>query len=423
MEPGGSSDRGVALRSIRRRYYSLWLVYSFAGGFLFGVYPLFLRARGLDQFQINSVLAAYFVVIFLTDVPTGAFADAMGRRNSMLLGCALRVAGFLSYFFAHHYLVFFAAELFDGVGTTFCNGAIDAWGVDALDAAGFEGIRDRLFSRISQLMHVGFMASALIGAYVADYNIAWPWLLGAAGYLVSAAIGAWLMSGADKGRGPSAGVVRPARIAGQVARRVADGIRQGFQLRTVVLLSLANGILFAAWAPYWMEWPQLINDSYGVGMWIIGWVFCLFTLGHVVGAELITRVANPYANRGKRLALLAVAAAVMFFGAGMCVARPNLAVGFLVGFRACTGAMQPLMNAWLNEQIQTGERATLLSFSSTFSTLGGSGGLLITGAVADSFGIALTWQILAVIALTAAACFWALRFEPIADGQVGCAAG
>ncbi len=81
------------------------------------------------------------------------------------------------YFFAHHYLVFLIAESIDGIGTTLCNGAIDAWGVDALDVAGFDGLKDRLFSRISQLTTFGFMSSAMGGAYIADINIAWPWLL------------------------------------------------------------------------------------------------------------------------------------------------------------------------------------------------------------------------------------------------------
>jgi len=163
-----SEGTGAMLRDITRRYYAMWWGYAFAGGFLYGVYPLFLRSRGLDQFEINSVLACYFVVMFLTDVPTGAFADAMGRRRSFVLGCATRVAAFTVYFFAHHFLVFVIAECIDGIGTTFCNGAIDAWGVDALDAAGFHGIKDRLFSRISQLTNFGFMGAAIIGAYVAD---------------------------------------------------------------------------------------------------------------------------------------------------------------------------------------------------------------------------------------------------------------
>src|SRR5579863_8949096 len=178
---------------ILRRYYTVWAVYSLANGFLFAVYPLFLRARGLTQFEMNSVLATYFAVTFLTDVPTGAFADALGRRRSFVLGCMIRLLAFMLYFFAHNYPVFLLAEAIDGIGTTFCNGAIDAWGVDALDDAGFAGIKDRLFSRISQFMNIGFMTTALIGTYVADVNIAWPWLMSAAGYGISAIVGAVLM--------------------------------------------------------------------------------------------------------------------------------------------------------------------------------------------------------------------------------------
>src|SRR5216684_3961152 len=181
IERRAASD---AIQQVLRRYYAVWAAYAIASGFLYGVYPIFLHVRGLDQFQINSVLAVYFTVTFLTDVPTGAFADALGRRRSFMLGCSLRALAFLVYFFAWHYPMFLLGEVIDGIGTTFCNGSIDAWGVDALDDAGYTGTKDRLFWRISQLMNLGFMISAVIGAYVADRNIAWPWLLGAAGYLI-----------------------------------------------------------------------------------------------------------------------------------------------------------------------------------------------------------------------------------------------
>jgi len=232
-----------------RRYYTMWWVYSFANGFLYGVYPLFLRSRGLNQFQINSVLATFFLVIFLTDVPTGAFADALGRQRSFVIGCAHRVAAFLLYFSAHHYAVFLLAEMIDGVGTTFCNGAIDAWGVDALDKAGFNGLKDRLFSRISQLTSVGFMAAALIGAYVANVNIAWPWLLGATGFFVSAIVATNLM----REHGTQRARVEFGKIPAQVTERVVGGLRSGFGSRPVMLLSLANAVTVAAWAPYWLQ--------------------------------------------------------------------------------------------------------------------------------------------------------------------------
>ncbi|MGH7931551.1 MAG: MFS transporter [Candidatus Binataceae bacterium] len=399
----------VVVRGITRRYYTVWLGYSLAGGFLYGVYPLFLRSRGLTQFEMNSVLACYFVVMFLTDVPTGAFADALGRRRSFMLGCALRVNAFLTYFFAHRFGEFVVAECIDGIGTTFCNGAIDAWGVDALDAAGFVGLKDRLFSRISQFTNLGFMMAALIGASVADINIAWPWLLGAAGYCLSAIVGAALMREGRRGA-----YVAFRAIPLQVGRRVADGLRQGFRSRAVVLLSLANGVFFAAWAPYWMQWPQFFNDAYGVGIWVVGLVFCLFTVARMSGAEVVARLRADVVARTWRLCLLVLAMSGLLFTAGTAGHRPNFVLATLFAMNLCIGGMQPLMTSWFNEQIGANERATLLSFNNTFATLGGSMGLLLGGAVADRFGISSAWQLSGMISLAALPCYWLLRPRPAA---------
>lgn len=395
----------ATIREITRRYYSVWWMYSFANGFLFGVYPLFLRSRGLSQFEINSVLAVYFAVTFLTDVPTGAFADAIGRRNSFLAGCALRTAAFCLYFFAHTYWVFLIAESIDGIGTTFGNGAIDAWGVDQLDAAGFEGLKDGLFSRVSQLTNLGFMLAALAGAYVADVNIALPWLLGAAGFTISAVVGGRLM------RGEPAHVeeFKLANLPAQVADRMSAGVRQGFSSRAVLLLSLSGAIQVAAWAPYWLEWPQFFVDSYRVGVFVIGWVYGGLTIGRMIGAEVISRWGVSENSRPGVLGSLVLMASATLFAAGLVGARPTLVLALLFVMNLATGAMQPLMQSWFNEQIEAGQRATLLSFSSTMATFGGSIGLLLSGMVADAMGLSVAWQLAGVLSLAAAPCYWALR--------------
>ncbi len=402
---------GGTLRDITRRYYAMWWGYAFAGGFLYGVYPLFLRSRGLDQFEINSVLACYFVVMFLTDVPTGAFADAMGRRRSFILGCAVRVAAFMVYFFAHHFLIFVIAECIDGIGTTLCNGAIDAWGVDALDAAGFAGIKDRLFSRISQLTNFGFMGAAIIGAYVADFNIALPWMLGAAGYSMAGLAAVYLMREDHREAGRRAGAVRIklSGLSAHVAARVMTGLRQGFHSRTVLMLSSASALTFAAWAPYWLEWPQLFNDRYGVGIWIVGWLYCLFTVARMIGAEAVVRSGIEARDRGARLAAMVAGASALLFVGGAMAHRPTVALVSLFVMNLSAGAMQPLTQSWFNEHIEADDRATLLSFNSTFSTMGGSLGLLAAGRVADVFGIPAAWEMGALILLAAAPCYWAIR--------------
>jgi len=393
------------IRDITRRYYTVWGLYSFAGGFLFGVYPIFLHSRGLNQFQINSVLATYFVVLFLTDVPTGAFADLLGRRRSYVLGASLRVCAFLLYFVAHHYYVFLIAESIDGIGTTFGNGAIDAWGVDALDDAGYDGLKDRLFSRISQLTTLGFMGSAMIGAYVADINIAWPWLLGAGGYLVSGVVGALLMHDER----PRSTTVRIAAIPRRVAVEVGGGIRAGLGANTVLMLSVASAITVAAWVPYWISWPLMFNERFAVGVWIIGWIYCGLSAARLLGAEVSARVAADEAQRAARVSMLVVGASAMLFLAGLFGGRPVVALAMLFIMNLFTGAMMPLVQSWFNEQLESVNRATLLSFRTTFETMGGSIGLLFAGRIADAEGIPFEWQIAALISICAAPVYWAMR--------------
>jgi MFS family permease len=394
----------LASGDVVRRYYAVSLAYALAGGFLVGVYPLFLRARGLTQLEINSVLTAYFAVIILTDVPTGACADALGRRASFLLGCALRGGAFALYFFSHTYVWFLIAEVIDAVGTTFCNGAVDAWGVDALDAAGFEGPKDVLFSRVSQLSSLGLMTTAVIGASVASVEIAVPWLLGAAGFFVSG-LAARLM------REP----VRPlgrlelSALRRAVADRVGRGIRLGFRLRHVCLLSVAEAILCVVWTPLWLEWPALFKDGYGVGVWVVGWVFCALMLAMMLGAEIVTRLAGAARHRRELVSGLIVLAGGLLFVAGLVAAHPTRALVTLVLMNVCLGAREPLARAWFNEQVGPGDRATMLSFRSTMATAGGSVGLLLGGYLVDLHGVALRWQLAGALALLAVPCYWSLR--------------
>ena len=390
--------------SIVRRYYGVWLVYSLAGGFLAGVYPLFLRSRGLNQFEINSVLAMYFAVTFLLDVPTGAFADAIGRRLAFVLGCALRCVGFGFYFLSHTYVLFLVAETIDAIGTTFCNGAIDAWGVDALDEAGFEGTKDRLFSRVVQLSSGGFMVTALIGAFVGQVDIAWPWLLGATGFLLSALAGTLLH---ERPRGAAGRDHRAMRAA--VRAQIGSGLRQGFAIRSIRLLSLAEAITLGLMAPYWLQWPLLFKDGYGAGVWVVGWVFCVLGFGKMLGAEAAARILALTSARPRLLSGLTIGTGLTLLGAGFLAGRPNQALVLLFLMNAFQGAREPLALAWFNEEVPAEARATMLSFRGMVATAGGAIGLLLGGYVTDLWGIPFAWKVAGALCFLAVPCYLALR--------------
>jgi MFS family permease len=394
----------LSVAAVLRRYYAVSLVYALAGGFLVGVYPLFLRSRGLSQLEINSVLAVYFVVTFLTDVPTGAFADALGRRFSFVVGCALRCLGFALYFVSHAYVLFLVAEAIDAVGTTFCNGAVDAWGVDALDAAGFAKTRNHLFSRVTQLSTFGLMTTGVVGGYVGSIDIAWPWLLGAAGFAVSGFTGVLLR---ERAGGGARLVI--ADVPAAIVARIREGIQLGVAVRSVRMLSAAEGIILAVLAPFWVEWPLLFGERHGVGVWVVGWIFCMLSLAYMVGAEIVVRVIALSTGRAVGLGLFTAGAGVLLFIAGILAARPHQVLIVLVLMNVLLGAREPLARSWFNEQVTSEQRATMLSFRSAVATAGGSLGLLFGGYLVDLRGIPFHWTVAGTLALLAAPCYFSLR--------------
>jgi MFS family permease len=249
------------------------------------------------------------------------------------------------------------------------------------------------------------MGSAMIGAYAADIDIAWPWLLGAAGFSLSCVVGATLM----RGEKPRSAHLELRSIPLHIAQQVRSGIRLGLGAPTVLKLSLAGAITFAAWAPYWLEWPVMFNARFGVGIWIIGWIYSGLTIARMIGAEVAIRIGCDDYARAARVTLLLIVASVMLSVAGLFGHLPVLSLSMLFVMNLATGAMMPLLQSWFNEQIESSQRATLLSFSSTFQTLGGSLGLLAGGVIADTSGIPFAWQIAGLISLLAAPVYWSLR--------------
>jgi len=123
--------------------------------------------------------------------------------------------------------------------------------------------------------------------------------------------------------------------------------------------------------------------------------------------------------RPQRLTLVAIASAALMFSAGAVGHRPSIVLPILVALNICWGSLIPLAQSWFNEQVGAAERATLLSFNSTFSTLGGSMGLLAGGVIADRAGVQATWQFGGLLSLAAVPCYLALRTSQTAVAPVG----
>ncbi len=392
--------------SITARYYVVRLIDAVGPSFVLVNNVLFMQARGLSQFQISCWAATYFLVAFLTDVPMGAFADAISRRVAYVLGCGLGAASFLTYFFAHQYPLFILAAIIGGTGDMLRNGAVDAWAVDRLSHAGYTGSMELLFSRASQLMQFAGILGVVAGGQLAMRNIAIPWLLGAISQMVMAIVAALLM----RGERPRTKSFHPREVSRLVGLRMFEGIAAAFRSRAILTLGIANAITMAAWAPFWYEWPQFFSSGFHRGPQVASWIYCATAIATMLGAEVVARHPPKPWSRPWFMSVVIVAQSAMLVAAGLAIHNPWIVLALFVGSSACTGIATPLGLSWYNDQIDETHRATLLSFQSTCARLGSAAGLPVGGRIADAYGFGVTWQMLGVFGMLAAPFYMSLGF-------------
>lgn len=387
-----------------RTYYLTTGLYRLSWSTLGPTYALFLLSRGLDILQVNLVLATYLITTCVFEVPTGALADVCGRKVSFILSCLIRALAFGLYYFADGFAQFLVAECIDAVGTTLTTGAVDAWAVDGMRDEGDERPADRLFARANMLGQVTAIAGGFGAAQLAERNLALPWLVGMAGFLLCALVGAVLMR---ERRPPAAS--RPA-LRADTYRSIGLTVRDG--LATVRAMPVMRGLCLLTLltsfgtVPAFQMWQPRLQALAGQGPWLLGWVWVFLNLALIAGSALVPTLVARWGR--------ARAMSVAFAWRALTLAVAALATSFvpaLLGFllqEIGIGFNEPVQQAWMNEHATSGKRATILSLGSMAFTLGGAAGLVCLGWLARETSIASAWLVTASLCAVAGPGYLAL---------------
>src|SRR3990170_527514 len=130
-------------RTIVRTYLLLMLGNTLAASLIWGINTIFLLDSGLSNLEAFSANAFFTAGMVIFEVPTGIVADTRGRRFSYLLGTVSLSAATLLYVLLWQVEAPFwqwaVVSILVGLGFTIFSGAVEAWLVDALTAAGYTG--------------------------------------------------------------------------------------------------------------------------------------------------------------------------------------------------------------------------------------------------------------------------------------------
>ncbi len=375
-----------------RTYYVVFALYNLSWSAVGAIYPLFLLARGMDLFQINAILAVYLFANFAFEVPTGAVADVFGRKVSFLLSCLVRAIAFAIYFWSDSFAEFVFAELVDALGSTLASGALEAWAIDGMREEGDRSPADRIFSRGRMVSHAAMIASGLAGGYIAQADIAYPWLVGVLGFVLTAVVAAWRMR-RDRPAGPV--WVESSRLRDRfnpipvLRSQIVGGLLTVARHRTLRFLCVLTALLSFAYMPAIQLWPARMTSLSGEGTWLMGWIWAVLNLAAIAGSWAQPRLLE-YTCRSRAAVLLTAFRAVSLALAALSGGFGKTLAG-LIGNSIGTSASDPLLGAWMNEHADSRQRATVLSIQAMSFMLGGAAGLMTLGLTARTAGIPVAW--------------------------------
>ena len=371
-----------------RLYLLLEGLYVGSMSFIIATYVLFLLSRGLNLFEANLVNVVFMATLFFAEVPTGAIADTWGRKASFIAACILMGGGMFLYYASHSFWGFALAEAVAAVGGTCATGAFQAWLVDTLRHHGYEGSLDKVFTREQQVRQLATLGGAVAGTYLGSVDLALPWLAGGAMFMLTAGVASLTMREDYFER------QRLTLKSGLASMRktMTKSVRYGFKHSGVrFLLILGFALFFATQGPN-MQWqPRFAGYISDKAM--LGWFWVAMSLAMLLGASIAKWFLRQVQGEERHALLGAqILIGVCILLSGFWIALPMVLVFFLL-HEVGRGMYRPLKDAYLNRDIPSRERATLISLEAMANHVGALLGLVVSGAVAEYVSIRAGWMI------------------------------
>ena len=280
------------------RLYQLFTGVDFAGP----IWAVFLLSRGLTLAQFGIVEASLHVGMLLAQVPTGALADAIGRRRMLVVAGAFTVAGQLGYVYAPGFALICVAGAVHGVSFALRTGTDEAYLFDSLAHDNTEAMFPRMLGGLWAVFQFAGAISYLLGGLIASYSRPLAFWLTAICAVLASCIAMQL---------PSDSAERAGHYL-QTARRGVAALRHSPRL---ALLTLAWSVYWAAVTTVWYYAAPLLQ-SHGASDTVLGLVLggCMLLSagfswigGHMPGrVTLVLTIATASAVAAASFVLLSV---------------------------------------------------------------------------------------------------------------------
>lgn len=391
MENLGSRD--VEAKKTIRLFVLLNAMMTLSRSFFIAIFFILPKERGLSIPEISAIVFVLMIAVFIFEIPTGVIADVFGRKLSYVFSRFFLALSLIVYVTADSFSLFLIAMILQAISLTLSSGAFQAWLVDSLKHNFCFTPLSSILVRTKQIEFGAGIAGVLIGSFLADKNIAFPWI---ASIFVTFATGiiaiVFMKEEYFSEQKKEFSFVTKIKSTKKTVRIGIECAKSSKAVKFVLLVGLLQ--LFVT-QPVSVQY-QIFFEQFLFNKTALGFLWIAITIAMTIGTTLAPRLLSKLKNNHKKaLALSQIGIGIGILFSGIFV-FPFSLLAFLF-WNLMTGMFDPISDEYLNKNIPSKSRATILSFESMACSVGSGIGLIVGGFIAEYYSIPVAWKILGIL--------------------------
>jgi MFS transporter, DHA3 family, tetracycline resistance protein len=383
-------QRGRQRRNVVTVFFRwLFLRGAFNRGYVLTSGLYFVVGAHLSASQIVTLGTVMSATLVLCDIPTGVWADALGRKRPLVIGHLVLAAGMVMTGVVRAFPLLVVTQVLWGLGWAFVIGTDVAWITDELSQP----------QRIARVLTAGTSFGLVGGATGLVAFGVLGWATGLSTAIVVSGVGMALL-GLFVAAQFTERTFKPRRkfrghVSLSVVRLVASLLRRDHE---ILLVCVATMLLNAASMVAWLFPRQLIHLGFPSDpvLWYTAVGICSLAAGFLALRLVQARINSV----GVARRMYALACFIGVLGLLVITAAPNAligGVGVLLVSGITVNVARTVSVIWVNERTTSEVRATMHSFLDQAEAIGEICGGFTLAAVAGAAGLSLTLLTSAVL--------------------------
>ncbi len=342
------------------------------------VWVLYLAYCGLNLAEIGILEGIYHATSIICEIPSGAAADLLGRKRSMMLSRICAAISCAIMLFSKSFGLFAVSFIIQALGNNLNSGSEEALVYDSMRYLGQEEQYLKVCGRLNIIIEVSQGLATVLGGILAEYSYFWCYSACLAIALL-ALLPVLLMTETPW--------TDQRERKKTVRETVAAHFRTSFEilksdsriLKLIVFYSVvfaAETVLFFYSQQYYFE---LGYDKIFISIILFG-----TGLASCLGAAVSERIFRKFGKKTAVIGAFAIGTALLCYGfrRTLLSAAAFAAAGFF------NSVLYPIQSDALNQLIPSGQRATLISVDSMFFSIAMIVMFPLAGFMADLWGLA-----------------------------------